>query len=280
MVLVQSLVIGSLYALIAIGFTLIFGVGGVFNLAHGAFITIGAYIAWLIVNARGFSPWLGLLGGAVGTALLAGTLYYTVVRRIQEERTTVIVLTLIIAFMVIFLLFKIAPLDFVLPSLVGGTLQIGDSYIQRNIALVFVLSWSIIIPLYAFINLTRTGKAIQAVSMNERGSIIVGIDPVRINLVTWILAGALAGAAGVFISMQYGGGIDMGWTPMVISFAIVILGGLGSIKGSVIGAYVLSTVEVLTIQVSPQLTGVSSLVILIIVLVVKPNGLFGRGVDA
>jgi len=280
MVLVQSLVIGSLYALVAIGFTLIFGVGGVFNLAHGAFITIGAYIAWLIVNARGFSPWLGLLGGTVVTALLAGTLYYTVVRRVQEERATVIVLTLLIAFMVIFLLFQIAPLNFVLPSLVEGTLQIGDSYIQRNIALVFVLSWTIIIPLYAFINLTRTGKAIQAVSMNERGSIIVGINPVRINLVTWMLAGALAGAAGVFISMQYGGGIDMGWTPMVISFAIVILGGLGSIKGSVIGAYAISTVEVLTIQVSPQLTGVSSLLILIIVLVVKPNGLFGRGVDA
>jgi len=279
MVLVQTVVIGSLYALIAIGFTLIFGVGGVFNLAHGGFITLGGYVAFYIIFNLGYSPLAGLVAGTVATGVFAGALYWGVIRYV-EDSNTVLILTLIVSFVIVFLAVSLSNLRFSLPVIVDGTVLVGGSRIQQNLLVALALSLVLIGLLFAFVNYTRPGKAVLAVSMSQRGARLAGIDPTRVNLVTWTLAGAFAGCAGVFIGMQFGGGVSMGWSPMVISFAIVILGGLGSIRGSLVGAYIISAIEVLTIQINPRLSGVSSLLVLVVVLLLRPEGLFGRGEEA
>ncbi|MDY7081039.1 MAG: branched-chain amino acid ABC transporter permease [Halobacteria archaeon] len=113
--------------------------------------------------------------------------------------------------------------------------------------------------------------------MSEKGASLVGIRSDRINLLTWVIAGALAGIAGMALGSQLGATFDMGRNPLILSFSIVVLGGIGSIRGSVVGAYLIGFLEVFVIQfISNDLTGIAPLLVLVLVLLVKPEGLFGR----
>ncbi len=113
--------------------------------------------------------------------------------------------------------------------------------------------------------------------MSTRGASLVGIETNRMYLYTWAVAGALAGLAGVFLGSIQTAGWAMGREPLVLSFSIVVLGGIGSIRGSLIGAYIIGFLEVFTVSyVDSSLSGLASLVVLVVILLVKPEGLFGR----
>lgn len=270
--------ISALYALVALGFTLIFGVGGVLNLAHGALITVGAFAAYQVFRVFGLPLPVGVVAGILVAGAVSGLLYLGVVRFIQDQTVKVILSTVIIGFLArhaVRIVFGTGTLT--IPQLLPGATGILGESVQNNMVLVFVSSWVLILALFALVNYTRLGKAILATSMSDRGSALVGIDAVRINTYTWVLAGMFAGFAGVLLTSFRSGGWDMGLDPMVLSFAIVVLGGLGSIRGSVLGAYIIGTVETVTVSVvDTRLTGVVPLLILIAVLAVRPQGLFGR----
>jgi branched-chain amino acid transport system permease protein len=273
--------ISALYAIIAIGFTLIFGVGGILNFAHGAFITVGAFAAYVVSTLWGLPVVFGLLAGTLAGAAIGALTYVGVVRWVRDRPVTVLILTFVIGF---FLMFSIEtvmndildtnPLNFYVPPALDFSSLANDIFI-------FVTSWILIGGLFYFVNYTRTGRAIIAVSQSDKGASLVGINAEKINLITWTLAGAFAGYAGVLLAGSLGGG---SWlmsinppAPLVLSFAIVILGGLGSIKGSVVGAYIIGFFETFTVTfVSSQLAGISSLALLLVFLMVKPEGLFGR----
>ncbi|NGM70415.1 branched-chain amino acid ABC transporter permease [Natronolimnobius sp. AArcel1] len=272
----NTLVLGSLYALIAMGFTLIFGVAGQANLAHGGTITIGAFTAWYVAGLGG-GVWLGLAAATITGALFHIVLYRVFVRHI-ENPVNVLILTLLAWFVIEYgFLAAIGSEPRSVPSLLGGTTSIaGVSFLYNNL-LIFGLSWVFIGALFGFVNYTKTGQAIIATSMNERGAALVGIKTDDITLLTWALAGFLAGSAGVLYGSFRAASWDMGMTPLVLAFAIVILGGIGSIRGSVIAAYIIGFLEVFTISaVSPRLSGMTALLVIIIVLLVKPTGLYGR----
>lgn len=275
--IVQSAIRSGLYALVAIGFTLIFGVGGVLNLAHGASIVLGAYGAYLAASAG-----LGV-GGAVAAALVIPALfgalmYLTIIKRFKHEPIMVMILTLVTSVameQVILNLFGAQPVA--IPQFMTGNFSLAGTNVQFNLLAVFVISWAIIIGLFLFINYTKFGKAILATSMSAKGASLVGIKSNRINLATWVLAGALAGIAGMALGSQLGATFAMGRSPLVLSFSIVVIGGIGSIRGSVIGAYFIGFLEVAVIQfISSDLAGIAPLLVLILVLIVKPEGLFGR----
>ncbi|MFC7165163.1 branched-chain amino acid ABC transporter permease [Halospeciosus flavus] len=131
--------------------------------------------------------------------------------------------------------------------------------------------------MFAGVNYTRTGKAILATSMSTKGAALVGVESERMYLYTWVIAGALAGLAGVFLGSIQTASWAMGRAPLVLSFSIVVLGGIGSIRGSLIGAYVIGFLEVFTVSyIDSSLSGLASLVVLVAILLVKPEGLFGR----
>lgn len=279
--------ISALYAIIAIGFTLIFGVGGILNFAHGAFITVGAFGAFFISSGSGLDLpiILGLLFGTAAGAAVGAATYLGVIRYVRKRPVTVLILTFVIGFFVMYALrifadevMGVNPLQIPVAPVIGSSSFYNDLFI-------FTTSWLLIGALFWFVNYTRTGRAIIAVSMSDKGASLVGIDAERINLITWTLAGAFAGYAGVLLAGSLGGG---SWlmaiqppAPLVLSFAIVILGGLGSIKGSVVGAYIIGTFETFTVTfVDSQLAGISSLALLVVFLLVKPEGLFGRGSSA
>ena len=276
-ILVNGLVISSLYALVAVGFTMIFGVGGTINLAHGAVITVGAFAAYSITSA-GFGVWAGALAAMVVPALFGVSLYKGFAERRRDNVVVVMILTLLASIAVEELVrIVVGTQPRAIPPLVSGTTTLLGTTVQNNLIVVFVLSWVLIGGLFGFINYTSTGKAILATSMSTRGAALVGIESDRVNLYTWAIAGLLAGLAGLFLGSYQTANWAMGRDPLVLSFSIVVLGGLGSIRGSLVAAYVIGFLEVITTSaVDPRLSGLAGLVVLVAVLLVKPEGLFGR----
>lgn len=275
--------ISALYALVAIGFTLIFGVGNILNFAHGAFITFGAFMAYLIANPSrlNMSPWLGLAVAVVLTAVLGGVVYKGAIQYVQDQPVTVLIITLVGGFFIQHILrIWVSTTSITVLKPVTGQTTIAGQTVQNHFLLIFFSSWVIIGALLAFVNYTEPGQAILATSMSKKGAAIVGIDSGLVNLYTWIGAAALAGFAGVMLAGFQIGRWDMGLDPMVLSFSIVILGGLGSIRGSIVGAYIIGFLETATTQfISTRLTGLAALIMLVIVLLVRPSGLFGREVE-
>lgn len=277
-VVVNGLLLSSLYALIAIGFTMIFGIGGILNIAHGASITIGGFSMYYVAVEYGFNPWIGGLAAMLVPGIFSVVVYVGLVRWVEDEPVIVIITTLLTLLIVerFFLLVE-GSQGQVVPLLLEGQIEVGSLSVGRNRALAFVVSWLLVFALLYFVERTRIGNAIRSLSMSERGSALVGIDEFRVSVVTWFIAGTLAGVAGLFLSTFRTAGWDMGLDPLLLAFAIVILGGLGSIRGSVIGAYIIGFIEVFTTTfVNTRLTGVSAFVILVVILVIKPQGLFGH----
>jgi branched-chain amino acid transport system permease protein len=270
------LLLGALYSLVAIGFTLIFGVGGVLNLAHGASITLGAYSAYYAVQF-GLGIYVGGLVALAVPALFNYALYKGLIKPAGENPVAVLILTLVLSLVVEQVFLAIAGAQPVtIPGFVDGQVAILGG-LEANRVLGFVLSWVLIGGLFYFVNRTKQGQAILATSMSKKGSALVGINPDRTYTYTWIIAGLLAGVAGLFLGSFQSLNPLMGRSPLLLSFSIVVLGGLGSIRGSVIGAYFISLLDQLTIfYVSDRLAGLSGLVVLVVVLLVRPKGLFGR----
>ena len=281
---VTATFVSALYAVIAIGFTLIFGVGGILNFAHGAFITVGAFAAFLVTGSTGYlnlPAEAGLVAGTVAGALLAAITYVGVIRFVRDRPVVVLILTFVVGF---FILYGIEIWLDTIPRVSATAFDVqqimGTDFL--NNVFIFVTSLILIGLLIYFVNYTRTGRAIVAVSQSDKGAALVGINAERINLITWALAGAFAGYAGVLLASRDGGSWLMSIlppAPLVLSFAIVILGGLGSIKGSIVGAYIIGFFETFVVRFVPggsDLAGVASLVLLVVFLLVKPEGLFGR----
>jgi branched-chain amino acid transport system permease protein len=173
--------------------------------------------------------------------------------------------------------FEVGTGRITVPKLLDGEVALFGQSISHTNLFIFVLSWIIIAAVFYFVNETRTGQAVLATSMTRKGAALVGIDARRVNFVVWVLAAAFAGIAGVLLMLQQTGSWNMGTNPLILAFSIVILGGLGSIRGSVVGAYVIGFVETFTTSfVDTRLTGLASLVLLIAFLLAKPEGLFGR----
>lgn len=279
--LVNATAISALYALVAIGFTLIFGVGGVLNLSHGALITVGAFAGYQFINVWAVDVWLGLLAVVVVSGAVGAALYLGIVRFIQHKPVTTLIVTLVLALFIEHLfriLFTSGPITIPLHGAFGGsTALVAGQSVENLMGIIFFCSWLIILGLIGFVNKTRHGMAIVATSLNDRGAELVGIGTFWVNLYTWVLAAMFAGFAGVMLAMFETGSWDMGMEPLILSFAIVMLGGLGSIKGSLVGAYVVGFLEVFTTTfVNPRLTGFAALLVLLAVLIARPQGLFGR----
>lgn len=272
------LLLSALFALVAVGFTMIFGVGNVINLAHAVSITLGGFMG-VFVTQEGYSPFLGLVLALLIPGLFNVALYLGFIRYIQDRPITVMLVTFLwVLITEEFFLKTAGNQSYAVEPLFPGSLTVLNDTIELNRIFLFVLSWLIIIGLFVFVNRTQTGRAILATSMSEKGASMVGIDDTRINLYTWVIAGALAGLAGLFLGSFQTAAFDMGIDPLILSFAIVVVGGLGSIKGSVVAAYAIGLFEIATVTyISPDLTGMTPLLLMVAVILVRPEGMYGRG---
>ena len=285
-ILVDGFAISSLYGLAAVGFTLIFGVSGVLNLAHGGIMVVAAIIGWAAAGELGLGTYAGtLIGVAAGLATAYAT-YLIVVRPIQRSRairpeeTEIFVLTgtLLWGIMIqvgMAYLFSDNPVT--MRPLIAGVVNVLGVRTPANEILIAVIAWAVIGLLWLLVNRTRTGKALLGASMNPRAVTLLGYELTQLYLIAWGIYGILAGIAGVLLGMFLGvSSYSVG--PLTASaFSIVVLGGLGSVSGSLIAAFVVGYLETITAYlISPAYRTIPALLLLVIVMYIRPQGLLGR----
>src|SRR5579871_377204 len=283
-ILIDGFAISALYALGATGFTLIFGVSGVLNLSHGAIMVLAAVAAWAAASLLHLDTYSGALVGVVVAMLSAFATYFAVVqpiqksRRIPNEEKEIFVLTgtLLWGIMIQELIayFFTNNAKTVLP-IVEGVVDILGVRTPRNEIFTAFVCCLVIALLWLLVN--RTGKAVLAASMNPRGVTLLGLELGSIYVVVWAIYGILAGIAGVLLGMFLGvSSYSVG--PLTASaFSIVVLGGLGSVSGSLIAAFVVGYLETVTAYlISPAYRTIPALLLLVAVMYVRPQGLLGR----
>ncbi|MBN8978343.1 MAG: branched-chain amino acid ABC transporter permease [Rhizobiales bacterium] len=285
-ILIDGFAISALYALGATGFTLIFGVSGVLNLSHGAIMVAAAVAAWAAASVFHLDSYSGALVGVAIAAVLSLLTYFTVVQPIQrsnkipneEKEIFVLTATLLWGIMIqeAIAYFFTNNAKTVLP-IIEGVVRIAGIRTPANTLFTAAVCCLVIALLWILVNRTRTGKVVLAASMNPRGVTILGFELTNVYVVVWIIYGVLAGIAGVLLGMFLGvSSYSVG--PLTASaFSIVVLGGLGSVSGSLIAAFVVGYLETFTAyMISPAYRSIPALLLLVIVMYIRPQGLLGR----
>jgi len=280
--LINGVAIGSVYAIIALGLTLVFGVTRTYNFAHGSFITWGAYIVFFL------PVWLNIelsypmrFAIFIPIMFLFGWIFEKIVIRPIRQAENWLILVMITTLAATLILNSSAlvlfgPLHKSLPPLIEGTIDLGGFVIATNDLMILLISTGIITALSAFLKYTRHGTAMRAVAQDLTGSKMVGIYVDKTFGYSLGISAVLAGIAGVLIAPKYHISPMGGWLPFVKSFIIVFLGGLGSFKGTVMAAYILGITEsVVMMYISPVWVMPVWFVLLITILIVRPKGLFG-----
>lgn len=277
---INGILLGGLYTCIGVSFSLIWGVMNLINLAHGTMIMLGAYIAFLLFTTWGVDPFLSIPLAAAALFLLGYVLQRFVINLVVRGS---IFMTLILTFGFDMLLINVLLVLFtadtrsltVLYSSQG--LAVGDirvSYVRIG---VFVIGLLLTYLLHLFLNRTRLGNAIKATSFDQEAAQLVGVRIRDIFPLTFAIGAAIAGAAGPLLAMTYSFSPVTGGAFTMKAFAIVVLGGLGSVPGAVLGGLALGIAEHLsTLLLGPGYQEAISFALLLLVLVVRPSGFLGK----
>ena len=284
---VNGLLVGALFAAVAVGFALIWGVVDIINLAHGEMVMLGGYTSYWVLtavtgNAEG-SLGLFLATIPIAIVLLFGVGYALQRTLVQRVIGTDIFLTLLVTFGISIAIQQLgiqawtANPRSIQVSFADPSLLVAGLVVPKMKLVAFVGAVVLTALLYVFLQRTRTGRAIRAVSQNPEAAALVGIDVEHTRAVTFGISSAIAGGVGAFIATILNVQPQMGLIYTLKSFVIVVFGGVGSIPGAMVGGLLLGSVEELTAGlVSSQWTLAVSFTLLIVLLVVKPNGLFGE----
>ena len=279
-VLFVGLAVGGVYTAMALGLTLVYGITRVFNFAQGSFFLWGALIAWTLLEYTPL-PYGLVFVLTIGIAFLFGMGYEKIIikplRRFPDWTLTAIIVTLGSALLLDNLVLVVfGPRGRTLPNLVDGIFSLGSISITRQDVVILVIAVTIVVCLTQFLRRTTTGKAMRAVPQDGMGAAIVGIPTDKVfNLVFGITA-ALGAIAGMLLAPRTQIYFETGWGILIKSFVVVIFGGLGSIKGTLVAAFALALIEA---YITALLGGLWALPIflglLLVVLAVRPRGLFG-----
>lgn len=287
--LVDGISRGALYSVYALGFTLIFGVLDIINLAHAATFMWCAFAGWLAMAALGLPLPLGLIAAIVAGAAIAvllELLAFRPLRRTGADRLSSMISSIGASLIMVSIAEAVFGTqtrrfpDRVLdprPLFVGGA---GGLRISRAQILILLSSVALMAALGFFIRRTRLGTAIRAIAASQKASRLLGIDVGGVVLVTFVVAGGLAGAAGILVALLTNDIVPgMGGQVELRGLAVVILGGMGNIEGAVLGGFILGLVETFVIAYVPggsDIKDAIAFLILFLILLVKPDGLLGR----
>lgn len=278
--LVGGILLGGLYALMAGGLNLIFGVMRVINFAHGEFLAIGALTTVSIVAGLKLPFWVALVVVPAGAALLGLLIQVTVIRRLVDAP---LIMSLLATYAISTILVNASILIWGggyrgLPNVLAGSVNLlgVDVSVSRLVAFAVALATSLAV--WWFLRATRTGRAIRSVAQAPELAVISGISVERVRNITFALGSAMAGLAGVLIAPTFASDAQLGSRFLIKAFAVIIVGGMGSYPGAIAAAMLLGVLEVFGGYAFGQVIGSAILyLIMIAVLLVRPRGLLGVG---
>ncbi|MBE9034951.1 branched-chain amino acid ABC transporter permease [aff. Roholtiella sp. LEGE 12411] len=276
--IVNGIAVGSIIALAAVGLTLTYGILRLSNFAHGDFLTLGAYLTWL-VNTLGVNIWLSMILAAIGTVaamLLSEKLLWSRMRSIRATSTTLIIISIGLALFIrngIILIWGGKNQNYDVP--VTTALDILGLKVPQNQLLVLGLAVLAILALHYLLQNTKIGKAMRAVADDLDLARVSGINVDRVIMWTWLIAGTLTSLGGSMYGLITAVRPNMGWFLILPLFASVILGGIGNPYGAIAAAFIIGIVqEISTPWLGSQYKQGVALLIMILVLLIRPKGLF------
>lgn len=282
-VFVSGLTNGSVYALMAVGLTLVYGVSKAFNFAYGSFYSLGGYLAWVFMGL------LGLQGGYLAVFMMAVPLlmvfgYVTEklivapLRKRSDWEVKVMMITLGLAlFMDNGYQILFGPRMKSLPTILEGSVHIGDIIVANQDIMIFVLSINGILAFRWMLNNTRTGMAVRAVAQNPEGARIVGIPKDKIFAATFGISTVMVGAGGILLAQKYFVSPMGGWDILVKSWVITAFGGMGSIRGGLYAAFILGMLEAFVgYWFGLNWVLFALFAVLLVTLAIRPQGLMGK----
>ncbi len=284
--LFSGLSLGSVYAIIALGYTMVYGIAKMLNFAHGDIIMVGAFTAFTVMNTLGMPTVLGVLTAVVVCTILGVSVERIAYKPLRGASSLAVLITAIgVSYLlqnVVLLIFGPTPKKFTsvinLPAL---KLAEGRLSISAVTIVTVIVCLVIIVALTSFINKTRMGQAMLAVSEDREAATLMGINVNSTIALTFAIGSALAAVAGVLYCSAYDN-LDpyIGSMPGIKAFVAAVFGGIGSIPGAFVGGIALGVIEQLAKQyISDQLSNAIVFLVLILVLLIRPTGLFGRKIS-
>jgi len=279
----MGMVLAAIYALMAIGITLIYGIMKVSNFAHGEYYMIGAYAAYYTVKflnvptALSIPPAIGA-GFALGYIVERLIIRDTYAKKIERPGEYAMLATLALSILLQNIAREVfGPFMRSTPPLMPGRVMLYLITLSLDRIIALVISIVTLVALYYFIRRTKTGRAWRAVAQNKVGALVTGINPEKACRLSYGIGGALAALAGGLLAPVYAIYPNMGFWPLIISFVAMTLGGLGSIEGSLIAAVIIGLTHVFAATfIGPSYADVAMYAVLIITVVIRPTGLLGR----
>ncbi|MCQ2425854.1 MAG: branched-chain amino acid ABC transporter permease [Lachnospiraceae bacterium] len=279
--LISGLSLGAIYALIALGYTMVYGIAKMLNFAHGDVIMIGAFTVLATVATAGFPWYIGIIASVIVCTVLGVTIEKIAYKPLRKANPLSVLIT---AIGVSYFLQSVALLIFgsgkqSFPTVIkANPIKLGSLIIQGNSVVTLIITTIIMVVLTLFINKTRLGKAMRAVSEDKDAAELMGISVNRTISLTFAIGSALAAVAGIFYGSTYGF-VDpyAGAMPGIKAFVAAVFGGIGSIPGAMLGGILLGIIENLSkAYISTDLADAIVFGVLIVVLIVKPTGLLGK----
>jgi branched-chain amino acid transport system permease protein len=285
--LINGLIIGVFYALMAIGLSLIFGILKIVNFAHGEFYMVGAYAYTLGAVRLDMSPWLalplafatGAVLGLVVERLLMRPLYTGYASWNLKRDEYAVIVTFALSILLVNLVDKfVGPYGFRGPALVGiPRIYLGPVIISGHRLFAVLSAIATILMVLLAVRYSYWGRQIRAVAQNRLGASLAGIDPARVSAMVFALAAGLAAMSGALLANIFNPTPDVGAFPAAKSYVIVVLGGMGSVPGAILGSLLLGVLESFGgVYISYQYRDAYGLILLVLVLLLRPQGLFGE----
>ncbi|MEK7770560.1 MAG: branched-chain amino acid ABC transporter permease [candidate division NC10 bacterium] len=276
-VIISGLLAGSLYAMVALGLGLIFGVMRVLNIAHGPLLMLGAYVTFWLFSTVGLNPYLSLLVSMPLLYLLGMLLQRFLVRRVVDAPE---LSSLLLTFGVSIALVNVAQLAFTSDlravEYLTGSFVLGPFAFSKSRVVACAIAIAITVSAFLFLQKTRLGKAIRAVSQSREVAQVCGINVGRIHMIAFGLASALAAAGGSLVAVMVAIQPEMGQVYTFKSFLVIVLGGAGNYPGALLGGLLLGLIEqVSSLFLTTQVNEAVAYILLVLVLLVRPTGLLG-----
>ena len=278
-IIISGLISGSVYALLAIGFSLIFGVARIVNIAHTAFYMVAAYCIYFATQKMGFHPVWGMVAAIVLVTLFGMICYKILINPIREHEGAVLIATIALAMALQeIMVLKFTGTYLSVPSLVKGYFVIFGVKVFYQQLLTFCAALLMMTILWVLLMRTKLGLAVRSTAQDKEVANLMGINEARVAMMTMGISVGLAAFTGAVVVPLTILEPHMWMHPLIMMMAVVVLGGLGSLKGSFMGAYILGFAEALVVFLVPKgafLKGSVALSIMILVLLIRPEGLFG-----
>ena len=277
--ILNGIALGSVLFLVASGLSLVLGVMGILNLAHGAFYMIGAFVGWTIAVKLGWNFALAVIASGLSAGLVSLILHLSLLRRLHKQLNDQVLLTVgfiyILTNLSLWIWGGVTKATFTAPALRSSILILGWPYPIAKIVIIFI-GIAVVMGLWWLQDRTRIGAIIRAGMDDKEMTMSLGINVERVSIAIFSLGGFLAGIAGIIGAQLMGAYLDMSTDILLLGIAVVVIGGMGSVQGAMLGGIFIGLADAFSKLVLPEIAMFTPYLSMIIILLVRPTGFLGK----